>query len=313
MVVAISGARMAVSSAFRFLTHRVLRPAGVAIVKEETSWHGSDSAWFFTFYSFIWAFLFFKLIGAPWIFDSSAYWVQQGMVVPPIPTWLKIIYHLQFAQYVSATLFLLFGWTSRMPQHEKLSLLVHHLVQIFLVGFSFSVSEHRMGSIIMLIHDMCSPIFEASNVARYIGWTELSNMLYMIYALVYLVTRMIALPIRVILAIPMHFPPSIYYAFTTCGHPAAQGGCLAEPLFTINYYYIWICLLILLYLTHLHWSVFIARSAKISLYAAAKEQKSKYEPMHSSPDLLSSSSTATTNAPDSKPKVRKLANSQRAR
>jgi hypothetical protein len=225
--------------------------------------------------------------------------------------WLKAVYHLQFAQYVSATLFLLFGWTSRLPQHEKLSLLVHHLIQIFLVGFSFSVSEHRMGSIILLIHDMSTPLNEASNLARYIGWTDFSNGVYMIYALVYLVTRMIAFPIRVLLAIPMHFPASVYYAFTTCGHPAANGGCLAEPLFTINYYYIWICLLILLYLTHLHWSVFIAKSAKVSLYVASRQQKYRSDSYIDSP--ISSQPTTTSSSADSKPKVRKLNNSQRAR
>jgi ceramide synthetase len=166
---------------------------------------------------------------------------------------------------------------------------------LFLVGFSFSVSEFRMGSVILLIHDMSNPIYEASNVARYIGWNEASNMLYTIYALVYLVTRMIAFPIRVILAIPMHFPASVYYAFTTCGHPTVDGGCLSEPLFTINFYYIWICLLGLLYLTHLHWSVFIAKTTKISLYTAPNSPKD-------------TPSAAT----DDKPRHRKLNNSQRA-
>lgn len=225
--------------------------------------------------------------------------------------WMKVVYHLQFAQYVSSVLFLLFGWTSRMPQHEKLSLLAHHLVQIFLVGFSYSVSEHRMGSMIMLIHDMSTPLIEASNTARYIGWTEFSNMLYMIYALVYLVTRMVFFPIRVILAIPMHFPPSVYYAFTTCGHPSTNGGCLSEPLFTINYYYIWICLLILLYLTHLHWSVFIARSAKNSLYAAARQQKSKYESDSTTERELSPSPSKSTSSSDTKPRVRRLTSSHK--
>jgi len=234
---------------------------------------------------------------------------------------LKAVYHLQFAQYVSATLFLLFGWTSRMPQHEKLSILVHHLIQIFLVGFCFSVSEHRMGSIVLFIHDMCTPLHEASNVARYIGWSELSSVLYMAYALVYLMTRMIAFPLRVILSIPMHFPASVYYAWTTCGHPAANGGCLSEPLFTLNFYYVWICLFVLLYLTHLHWSVFIANQAKISLYTASKRQMdqrhvnnaSSSNSSTSSPSSSSSTNASPDSSADTKPRIRKINNSQRAR
>lgn len=150
----------------------------------------------------------------------------------------------------------------------------------------------------MLIHDASTPFYEASNMLRYIGWEEMSTVFYMIYSLAYLVTRMIAFPLRVILAIPMHFPASVYYAFTTCGHPAADGGCLAEPLFTINYYYIWICLLGLLYLTHLHWSLFIARVAKRSLYTDAK--KAALSPIAQEPVVVAA-------------KGRKLNNSQRSR
>lgn len=232
--------------------------------------------------------------------------------------WLKIVYHLQFAQYVSSILFLLLGWATRVPQHEKLAILVHHLVMVLLVGFCFSVSEYRMGSIIFLTHDLSTPIYEISNMARYIGWTELSNWLYTIYALAFLVTRMVIFPLRVILSIPMHFPASVYYAFTTCGHPAANGGCLSEPLFTINFYYIWLSLLGLLYLTQLHWSVFIAKSTQLSLYDSSKKPRGA-----TSSSTSSSASSSTVPSPssfnetsdnfDSKPRYRKLNHSQRQR
>lgn len=235
----------------------------------------------------------------------SVLWLDFIRVFVACRLWLKIVYHLQFAQYVSATLFLLFGWSTRMPSHEKLSVLLHHLVQILLVGFCFAVSEHRMGSALLLIHDLSTPFYEASNMLRYIGWEEMASIVHMVYALTYVVTRMIAFPLRVILAIPMHFPAPVYYAFTTCGHPAANGGCLAEPLFTINYYYIWISLLILLYLTHLHWSLFIARAAKKSLSAASKRTVSRTHNF--------SEPTQPEPVADEQRKPRKLMNSQRSR
>lgn len=236
-------------------------------------------------------------------------------VLPSV--WLKVLYHLQFAEYVSSLGFLFLGWTTKVPQHEKVAMVIQHLVMIMLVGFCWSSGEYRMGSLILLLHDVSTPFAELSNMARYIGWTDASNLLYTIYALAFLLTRMILFPLRVILALPMHFPASVYYAFTTCGHPAANGGCLAEPLFTVSYYYVWMTLFSLLYLTYLQWAVFISKSTKLSLYTSSSSSSLNVSggasSGTSSPTHKDASPRQTMDEPDGRPKPRKLNNSQRPR
>lgn len=199
---------------------------------------------------------------------------------------------------MSSSLFILAGWSFQGTQREKFVILFHHLISLVLIAFSFSTGEHRAGSMIFLIHDVSIPILEGSKIARSIGWDDFSDLLYTIFALVFLITRLIVFPAKIMLPIPMHFPETVYYAFTTCGHRSIDGGCLPEPLFTINYYYIWFGLLGALFLIFLYNAILISKVTQNALWKSQRKAATQL---------------AATSEPEevAAPRTRKLMNSQR--
>ena len=145
-------------------------------------------------------------------------------------------------------------------------LLSHHLLSSALIAFSFCAGEHRAGSAVIWLHDISIPLMELLRLAQYMGWSGAAAFSSAAFALTFVISRLILFPLWIIFAIPKYFPDSVYYAFTTCGHVSIDGGCLAEPLFTVNFYYVWVTMLGLLYAFHLYWAIAVAKMTKSSLW-----------------------------------------------
>uniref|UniRef100_A0A7N8WMU1 Ceramide synthase 4a n=1 Tax=Mastacembelus armatus TaxID=205130 RepID=A0A7N8WMU1_9TELE len=94
---------------------------------------------------------------------------------------------------------------------------IHHFATIFLIGFSYCANYVRVGTLVMLVHDSSDFLLESAKMFHYAGWTRTCDSLFVIFSLVFLVTRLLVFPGRVIhttLVVSLEFfPPFFGYYF----------------------------------------------------------------------------------------------------
>ena len=56
-------------------------------------------------------------------------------------------------------------------------MLVHHATTLFLIALSYMYSFHRIGSVILLLHDIADPLMELAKLNLYAGRNSVSNTL----------------------------------------------------------------------------------------------------------------------------------------
>uniref|UniRef100_A0A8C3B0L4 Ceramide synthase 4a n=1 Tax=Cyclopterus lumpus TaxID=8103 RepID=A0A8C3B0L4_CYCLU len=115
---------------------------------------------------------------------------------------------------------------------------IHHIATIFLIGFSYCANYVRVGTLVMLVHDSSDFFLESAKMFHYAGWTRTCDSLFVIFSLVFLVTRLVVFPGRVVhttLVVSLEF---------------------FQPFFG---YYFFNALLLVLQALHIFWAYLILR------------------------------------------------------
>ncbi|XP_076150241.1 ceramide synthase 2-like isoform X1 [Alosa pseudoharengus] len=76
--------------------------------------------------------------------------------------------------------------------------IVHHIATIFLLGFSYCSNYIRVGTLVMLVHDSSDFLLESAKMFNYAGWKKTCDSLFVIFAVVFLVTRLVVFPSKII-------------------------------------------------------------------------------------------------------------------
>uniref|UniRef100_A0A3B3X651 TLC domain-containing protein n=1 Tax=Poecilia mexicana TaxID=48701 RepID=A0A3B3X651_9TELE len=96
---------------------------------------------------------------------------------------------------------------------------IHHLATIFLLGFSYCANYIRIGTLVMLLHDSSDILLESAKMFNYgTGWRKTCDSLFVVFAVVFLVTRLVIFPSRIIrttllLSMEVFEPFAGYYFF----------------------------------------------------------------------------------------------------
>lgn len=67
---------------------------------------------------------------------------------------------------------------------------LHHISTIILICFSWVVNLTRIGSLVLLVHDCADIFLEAAKMARYGGYQKLFYSLFIVFAVVWIITRL---------------------------------------------------------------------------------------------------------------------------
>jgi hypothetical protein len=73
---------------------------------------------------------------------------------------------------------------------------LHHIVTIFLMVFSYICNFVRVGSVILLLHDSADYWLELAKMATYARFKNLCDASFIIFAIVWLITRLILFPFK---------------------------------------------------------------------------------------------------------------------
>ncbi|MED6284592.1 Ceramide synthase 2 [Characodon lateralis] len=96
---------------------------------------------------------------------------------------------------------------------------IHHLATIFLLSFSYCANYIRIGTLVMLLHDSSDILLESAKMFNYgSGWRKTCDSLFVVFAVVFLVTRLVIFPSRIIrttllLSMEVFEPFTGYYLF----------------------------------------------------------------------------------------------------
>lgn len=120
---------------------------------------------------------------------------------------------------------------------------VHHIVTLLLLSLSWICNLHRVGSLVLVVHDCADIFLEAAKITKYANYQKLCDAIFAFFTLIWIVTR-------------LGFYPRIIYS-------SSVEAPRILPMFPA--YYIFNSLLILLLCLHVAWTYMILKIAHNSL------------------------------------------------
>uniref|UniRef100_A0A3B4Z7K5 Ceramide synthase 2-like n=1 Tax=Stegastes partitus TaxID=144197 RepID=A0A3B4Z7K5_9TELE len=165
-----------------------------------------EASWRFTFY--LLAFFAGLAVLADVSSPSGSYRKQTPLV--PSQYWYYVI---ELGFYVS----LLFSVASDVKRKDFKEQIVHHVATIALISFSWLVNYIRAGTLIMLVHDASDYLMESAKMFNYAGWRKTCNFIFTLFAVVFIITRLVILPFWIIHTTWVYpltlYPPFIGFYF----------------------------------------------------------------------------------------------------
>ncbi|XP_053558994.1 ceramide synthase 4 [Bombina bombina] len=203
-----------------------------------------EASWKFIFH-FISFFIGLALLyDKPWFWDQREFWTDYPH--QPLIQSLYWYYMLELGFYCSLLLTVAFD-VKRKDLKEQI---IHHFATIFLITFSYCANYIRAGTLVMLLHDTADHILELTKMFIYTKWKRVCDTLFIIFAAVFIVTRLVLLPTRIIYS-------TYYYSMERF-----------QPFFG---YYFFNSLLMVLQILHVFWAYLILRMAYRFIFVGTVE------------------------------------------
>lgn len=120
---------------------------------------------------------------------------------------------------------------------------VHHVVTLLLLSLSWICNLHRVGSLVLVIHDCADIFLEAAKITKYANYQKLCDAIFGFFTIIWIVTR-------------LGFYPRVIYSSSV---EAPQ----IVPMFPA--YYIFNSMLLMLLLLHFAWTYMILQIVHSSL------------------------------------------------
>jgi len=142
-----------------------------------------EAGWQFLYYASFVSFGLYAIKDEPYFFDSRYFWIGYPHI--EITYKLKVYYLLQFAFWFH----MVFVWCVEAKRKDYLQMITHHFVTIFMVGFSYNYNWTHIGSAILLNLDCADLLLYFTKLINYIKYQTLSNIMFIVFTLVWIVTR----------------------------------------------------------------------------------------------------------------------------
>ncbi|XP_026866481.2 ceramide synthase 4a [Electrophorus electricus] len=151
-----------------------------------------EASWRFVFYLIAFAAGLAALIATPWFWDHRECW--RGYPRQPLADTHYWYYMLELSFYWS----LLLCVSVDVKRKDFREQIIHHIATIVLMGFSYSGNYVRVGTLVMLVHDSSDFLLESAKMFNYAGWRRTCDTLFVVFAVVFLVTRLVIFPCQVV-------------------------------------------------------------------------------------------------------------------
>jgi len=142
----------------------------------------------FSVYVFLWGWAVFALYDKEWLWDSAYCFVDfpyqhmDGKVL--------FLYLIELAFYFSLVV-TLFNDVKRKDFPEQI---IHHFATITLVSFSYMANFIRIGTLVLILHDISDIFLEGAKLFVYQKKTMIADILFGCFAVIFLITRDVMFP-----------------------------------------------------------------------------------------------------------------------
>ncbi|KAI8927131.1 TLC domain-containing protein [Entophlyctis helioformis] len=126
----------------------------------------------------------------PWAFSRPDYfvgWPEQHLMSPQS----KFFYIVGFGSYTYFTISLLI---ERVSVLDLVVLAIHHIATIFLITGSYFYGFHRIGIMVLALHELADPFMEFAKINLYVGNSKVADVFFALFAMVFLLTRNLLFP-----------------------------------------------------------------------------------------------------------------------
>ncbi|KAG7482719.1 ceramide synthase 3 [Solea senegalensis] len=210
-----------------------------------------EACWRCVFYLFAFIGGIVALHDKEWFYDTQEVWTgfpKQSMLESQY--WYYI---LEMSFYAS----LLFSITFDVKRKDFKEQIVHHLATLVLLSFSWCVNYIRIGTLVMLVHDASDILLESAKLFNYAKWEKTSHCIFVVFAIVFMVTRLIIFPFWLI---------HCTWVYPVLHYPAFFG------------YYFFNVMLVILLCLHLFWAYLILRMIRKFMFGnLIRDERSENE------------------------------------
>ncbi|XP_050552881.1 ceramide synthase 6 isoform X2 [Spodoptera frugiperda] len=203
-----------------------------------------ENMWRFTFYLYNFSYGVFILWEKEWLWDIDQCYIgypHQGLTND---IWW---YYMISAAFYWALTFSQF-WDVR--RKDFWQMFVHHIATILLLSFSWVCNLHRIGTLVLLVHDCADIFLDAAKAAKYANYQRLCDTIFAGFTVLWIVSRLFVYPFYIIWSTSIRAP-------------------MLLPMFPA--YYIFNSLLCLLLGLHMVWTWLILQVAYKAISAGQME------------------------------------------
>ncbi|XP_059163335.1 ceramide synthase 2-like isoform X2 [Physella acuta] len=194
-----------------------------------------ESSWRGLFYFFIFWYGVYLHLDKVWFYETMQAWA--GWPHHNVTDDIYWYYMIEGAFYIS----LLFSLFTDNKRKDFTEMVIHHVATLLLMGMSWVNNFVRIGTLVLLVHDAVDSWMEAAKVSKYIGYDKACEILFFIFMIVWVLTRMIIFPFRIIRSTMFEAPAGL--------NDPTVGWCTMWSVYNI--------LLVILQILHIIWFYYI--------------------------------------------------------
>ncbi|KAI5101101.1 ceramide synthase 4 [Silurus meridionalis] len=151
-----------------------------------------EASWRFAFYLIAFMAGLDVLKDTAWFWDHRDCW--RGYPKQPVSESHYWYYILELSFYWS----LLLSVYKDVKRKDFREQIIHHIATISLISFSYCSNFIRVGTVVMLLHDSSDFLLESAKMFNYAGWKKTCDSLFVLFAVVFLGTRLLVFPCRIL-------------------------------------------------------------------------------------------------------------------
>lgn len=155
----------------------------------------SESGWKFCFYTTMFFYGVYVLHDKDYLYDTSLTII--GYPKHYMPSEIHWYYVIELGYYLSELFWVFYG----VRRSDFKVLVVHHMATIGLLSFSYMTNHHRIGAIILGLHDIADCWMESAKMFKYLNRHRFAEVLFSIFVGVWIITRLTYFPFWVIHAV----------------------------------------------------------------------------------------------------------------
>ncbi len=150
-----------------------------------------EGCWKFIVHAWIVIYGLIALLPTDFLYDSKLLWIDAfNHRMPPVLYWY---YMIELGYYCSEVL----THCVAVKRKDFFIMLLHHLVTVLLIVTSYHHNLFRVGTLMMLFHDLMDPFLELAKLGKYLKMKTFSYCMFFVLTVTYFYTRLYLIPFYV--------------------------------------------------------------------------------------------------------------------